>query len=191
MFCLVAMNSPAIQAVLLNTTLLIGVIIVYISSICALIVCRLDTKVPVNYILLAIFTYCCSWIVAVTCIRYDQIVVFEAASLTASIVIALTFYAITTKNDFTICGPIMFILGMLFMVGSMLALVFGPNMRLLWCIIGVFLFSFYLIIDTQMIVGGSKRHYHLTEDHYILASLMLYLDIINIFLEILKILGNK
>jgi FtsH-binding integral membrane protein len=40
-------------------------------------------------------------------------------------------------------------------------------------------------------MGGKDRSYECDEDDYILAAVLLYLDIINLFLYILKLLGNK
>ena len=42
-----------------------------------------------------------------------------------------------------------------------------------------------------MIMGGDNKRYQFDEDSYILASVTLYLDIINIFLYILQILDEK
>jgi len=41
-----------------------------------------------------------------------------------------------------------------------------------------------------MIIGGKRRHV-LSKEDYILGAIMLYLDIINIFLFILEILGGN
>ena len=41
--------------------------------------------------------------------------------------------------------------------------------------------------DTQLMVGGSHK-YSLSPEEYVFASLNLYLDIVNLFIEILKIL---
>jgi FtsH-binding integral membrane protein len=51
------------------------------------------------------------------------------------------------------------------------------------------IYSIYLIIDTQLILGGRKSE--LTLDNYVLGAAMLYIDIIQLFLQILKILGSK
>jgi len=59
----------------------------------------------------------------------------------------------------------------------------------LYCCVGVLLFGLYLVIDTQMIVGG--KSVELTVDEYALAALLLYIDIIQIFMYILKMLSNK
>jgi FtsH-binding integral membrane protein len=46
-----------------------------------------------------------------------------------------------------------------------------------------------LIIDTQLILGGKNKE--LTLDNYVLGAILLYIDIIGIFLEILKIIGKQ
>jgi FtsH-binding integral membrane protein len=40
-------------------------------------------------------------------------------------------------------------------------------------------------------MGGKDRKYQCDEDDYILAAVMLYLDIINLFLYILELLARK
>ena len=184
------LNQKMLTA-LFNPTLVMVVLVTYIASICALACCGFDRKVPVNYVLLGIFTFDVSYIVGLTCLRYDPVIVTEAAFLTASVVIAITIYAITTKTDFTVCGPILFIIGILFLSMSLLGICFGFNNNLFMSTFGVFLFSFYLLFDTQMIIGGKNRKYKIGPDSYILASVALYLDIINLFLYILRLLGDR
>ena len=57
----------------------------------------MDKKVPINYIMLSVFTLCVSWIVATTTVRTDPKLVVEAAFLTTAVVIGITVYAVTTK----------------------------------------------------------------------------------------------
>ena len=172
------MTSPPIWGTVIGT---------YLFTICALILCRLEWLVPYNYILLAIFTFCVSWLVGVACMAArDPMVVLMAACLTAAMVIGLTVYAIRTKQDFTICGAGLYICSLVFMTASFFAVVMGgPTMSLGISIFGVILFSVYLIHDTQMIVGGKHRQYQFDKESYILAAVVLYLDIINLFLYIL------
>jgi len=65
----------------------------------------------------------------------------------------------------------------------------SPFIRNLYCGVGVLLFSIYLVIDTQMIMGG--KSIELRIDEYALAALLLYIDIIQIFLYILQLLSNN
>ena len=43
--------------------------------------------------------------------RTEPIIVLEAASMTAAMTFAITVYAMTTKTDFTLFGPILYICG--------------------------------------------------------------------------------
>ena len=47
------------------------------------------------------------------------------------------------------------------------------------------------VYDTQLIVGGSHRKIQFSEDDYVLASIILYLDVINLFLFILDLLPGR
>jgi FtsH-binding integral membrane protein len=62
----------------------------------------------------------------------------------------------------------------------------------LWLCLGVVIYSIYLIIDTMMIVGGkSMNGMQCNSDDYIIGAMMLYMDIVILFVYILRILGKK
>ncbi len=63
-------------------------------------------------------------------------------------------------------------------------------LSIVYASIGAFLFSCYIIFDTQLMMGGGHK-YALDPEEYIFAALNLYLDIINLFLFILQIIGNS
>lgn len=148
-------------------------------------------SVPTNYILLLVFTVLEAYGIAFTCARVDPLTVLAAASMTAAVVVGLTLYAVFTKTDFTMCGGAIAIIGCAFLVFSLFSFLFGSTMRLIYCVIGVIVFGFYLIFDTQYIVGGKNRKYSIDKDDYILGAMILYIDIINIFLFILDLMKEK
>ncbi|CAK0798661.1 unnamed protein product [Prorocentrum cordatum] len=51
-------------------------------------------------------------------------------------------------------------------------------------------FSAYIVFDTQMIVGGTHK-YQFSVDDYAMAAIMLYIDIIQLFVHLLRIFGNR
>jgi len=53
---------------------------------------------------------------------------------------------------------------------------------------GAILFSFFIIVDTQLLLGGKREV--LGPDDYVYAALQLYLDVINLFLRLLQLLGK-
>lgn len=158
---------------------------------CVLLCCmRVSRRVPINYILLLVFTLCEAYTVAFICTQYPADIVCLAAFMTAAVVISLSLYALYTKNDFTIFGGSLYILTAVLLMCS-LALILLPRnhfLTILYSALGVIIFGFYLIFDTQLVAGGGR--YELTEDDYIVGALILYLDIIMLFLHILKLLGN-
>lgn len=64
----------------------------------------------------------------------------------------------------------------------------GKIITLVYASIGALLFSIYLIYDTQLMMGGDHK-YSISPEEYIFAALNLYLDIVNIFMYILTIIG--
>ena len=97
-----------------------------------------------------------SWMVGSAVMQVQApVIVVEAASLTLAIVVAITIYAAKTKTDFTVCGPVIFIISLIFLVVSIFVLIFGPRLNFVLTAIGAFFSSFYLIYDTQLILSGT------------------------------------
>jgi hypothetical protein len=68
-----------------------------------------------------------------------------------------------------------------------------PLRSLVVSLLGAALFAAFLIYDIQLIMapGGSRAHaYRVSVDDHILAVITLYLDIVNLFLHILRALSE-
>jgi FtsH-binding integral membrane protein len=114
-------------------------------------------------------------------------VVFMAVAMTCFMTLALTVYACTTKTDFTVCNSLLFIAScVLLLFGICQIFIRSHTFQMIICCFGVFLYSIYLVYDTQLIIGTKENK--LDYDDYILGALMLYLDIINLFIYLLQIL---
>lgn len=112
-----------------------------------------------------------------------------AVSITAFVCFGLTIFAFQTKWDFTVLrGVLMVLLIVLIIFGFVAMFVHTKMITLIYASCGALLFSFYLIYDTQMMMGGNHK-YSISPEEYVFAALTLYLDIINIFLYILQIIG--
>jgi FtsH-binding integral membrane protein len=187
--CVVSMSSPTFSKFQVKNWWLSIVCAVVSIAIMLAICCfrEVGRNVPTNYILLFLFTGCEAYIVSYLCGITNPRLVFMAAAMTCGITMALTLYACTTKTDFTICGSLLFVLGCILLLFSIFAL-FTHNkiFHIILSCFGVLLFSFYLIYDTQLLLGSKENSLEI--DEYIFAAIMLYLDIINLFIYILKIL---
>ncbi|KAL4461429.1 hypothetical protein ABPG72_015550 [Tetrahymena utriculariae] len=171
-----------------NFGLMIAALVVNIICLLVLICSRDQArKVPNNYILLGVFTLCESYLVSFICGMTNPKIVFLAALFTMAIFLSLTLYACTTKSDFTTMGGTLYVIGMgLFVFGIFLIFTNNNVMHLIYATACAVLFGFYILYDTQLIIGNKSYKYSI--DDYIIASLELYMDIIGLFLQLLEIL---
>ena len=197
-------ENPYLLWVSLATPLLITLIMVAIDM------CRWQW--PMNFILLIIFTLCEGWALGEVCSYYEvtgnkinefQIhstfifcfktkIVLMAAGICAMICLLLIFFAFQPVWDFTACGSILLVFFSIFALFCVSAQFYEDHIsqnQIACSCLGALLFSLFLIYDTQMILGGKQWNAVSPED-YIFASLTLYVDIIQLFLEILAACGG-
>jgi len=147
---------------------------------------------PVNFMLLFVFTIAESIMLGMVSMLYTTESVIIAAGITAMVVFFLTIFAFQTKIDFTMCRGVMGCILFVFIIVGLIML-FIPQPRYYDTIyggIGALIFSVYIVIDTQMMMGGNHK-FSISPEEYIFAAVVLYLDILNLFLYILKIMGQK
>jgi hypothetical protein len=137
--------------------------------------------------------------VAVVTTFYSLNSVLYSVLITIFVVFALTLFACQTKYDFTgLGGYLIGFLAVLIVFGFLTTFMcVGANsntcnvLNLVYAAIGALIFSFYIVYDTQRIIGGTHSEYQFEETEYIFAAIALYLDVINLFLSIMKIFGNN
>ena len=142
---------------------------------------------PTNLLFLTGFTALEAYSISVIVSFYQSRVVLEALILTLGIFVALTLFACQTKYDFTSWMPYLFGgLWALILFGFMAAFFpYNSTVELAYGGIAALIFSGYILVDTQLVM----RHYHVEEE--IAAAISLYLDVINLFLAILRILNSQ
>ena len=114
-----------------------------------------------------------------------------AVGICAVLCFALTLFAFQTKIDFTAIGGILFVAVIILFIFGIIMIFFREVkfLRVAYACFGAFLFSIYLIYDTQLMVGGDHK-YSISPEEYVFASLNIYVDIINMFLFILQLIGE-
>ena len=146
-------------------------------------------RFPYNYIILCVFTLCNSYMVGFITCQYNTRIVAIAAGSTMFITTSLTAFACQTRYDFTAMGAaFLSLLVVLLFIGSMS--MFFDVLTSIYAGMSAFVFSLYIIYDTQLIVGGKHQKYQYGVDDYVFATLSIYLDIINVFLAFLQLFNN-
>ena len=159
LICSFAVTSKGFQAFMIgNIWLLFLVVILSFAILIPLACCKsVARQVPINYYLLAGFTFCEGYLVGFICIEYEPMTVLQAAIMTTALVFTLTAYAFTTKTDFTVYTGIMLcFLVCLLLFGIFLMFFHSELLRTIYLALGVLCFGIYLIIDTQMAAGLSS-----------------------------------
>ena len=105
-----------------------------------------------------------------------------AAGGTGIIFLSLSTLATVTKKDYSFMGKFLFI-GLIMLIVASLANMFFqiPALALTISAIAVMIFSAFILFDVSRIVHGG-------ETNYVMATLSLYLDIYNLFINLLQLL---
>lgn len=159
----------------------------------------LSKKQPINYALLGLFTLSESYLVSMICTIYDEKSVLMCGLLTLAVTAGLTLHALTTKRDYSsflgtseyYSAGLTGLVSVLLVVGLANIFFRFQAIQNILAIAFAGIYMVYILVDTQMIMGGRGRKYNLTFDDYIMGAMILYMDIIGLFLKLLELLGEK
>lgn len=191
--CLFIFNHSVRGFVQNNWGMYVSAYVVFLVLYFVLICCEgVRRSYPANVIMLSIFTLSLSYLVGVISSFHETNIVLIMMGVTTLVCASVMIFACQTKYDFTTWGGVLFCAALVIFFLS----IFTP----LWLalsttagkiVIGGLLalvFVAFLAYDVQLVMGGKK--YELSPEEYIFASLILYMDIIRIFLLLLAIFGR-
>jgi FtsH-binding integral membrane protein len=165
----------------------------FISFFCALAPLILATRkkadFPMNIGLVLLFSFVMGVTISPTIYvfgRQSPGLIAQAAVLTIGAFGILTLYAFVSRRDFSAWGSFL-IVGLFVLIGTMfLNLVFRNAVVDLWLAsVAVLLFSGLLVFDTWRL-----RNFY-GPDEYVGAAVQIYLDLLNMFMAILRVLGGR
>lgn len=115
--------------------------------------------------------------------------ILTSLGATGVIFLALSAYVLTTKKDFSYLAGFLFVALLGAFLLSLAGMLFHlPILQLGMSFAFVVIFSGYILYNTSQILLGGQTN-------YIMATISLYLDILNLFLSLLQILaafsGNR
>ncbi len=165
----------------------------FIAFFCSLapllIATRKKAEFPMNIGLVLLFNFVMGVIVSPALSFYGRQqpgLIGQAAVLTVGAFGILTLYAFVSRRDFSAWGSFL-IVGLWVLIGTMFLNFFFQNATIdLWLAsVTVLLFSGLLVFDTWRL-----RNFY-GPDEYVGASVNIYLDLLNMFMAILRITGNR
>jgi FtsH-binding integral membrane protein len=165
----------------------------FISFLCVLAPLLLATRTkamfPANIGLVLLFTFAMGVLISPALFFYGRTqpgLISQAAGLTVGAFGILTIYAFVSRRDFSAWRSF-FVVGLWTLIGTMFVNFFFHNQTAdLWIASAtVLVFSGLLVADTWRLrnVFGP--------DDYVVAAVQIYLDLLNMFMAILRILGGR
>jgi FtsH-binding integral membrane protein len=150
---------------------------------------RKKTDFPFNIGLVLLFNFVVGVIISPVLFIYGRQqpgLIGQAAVLTIGAFGILTLYAFVSRRDFSAWGSFLMV-GLWVLIGTMLLNLFFQNAAVdLWLAsVTVLLFSGLLVFDTWRL-----RNFY-GPDEYVGAAVQIYLDLLNMFMAILRVMGNR
>lgn len=146
---------------------------------------------PRNLLLVLLFTFIEGLFIApflTLAERQSPGIVGQAGMLTLSTFGVLSLYALVSKRDFSAWGSFFFVGLWVLIATSLLNIFFPTALGTLWIAAGtVLVFSGLLVFDTWRIVRSGQYG----PDDYVPAAVNIYLDLLNLFLAIVSLLGGR
>lgn len=145
-------------------------------------------RFPLNIAMVLLFSFAMGALIGPSIVLYSRggtQLVTQAATITLGAFGILTLYAFVSRRDFSAWGSF-FVVGLWVLIAtSVLNIFFGNATSDLWLAGGtVLVFSGLLVFDTWRL-----RNVYGPED-YVTAALQIYLDLLNMFLAVLRLLGG-
>jgi FtsH-binding integral membrane protein len=165
----------------------------FITFFCALLplymAMRYHRTFPQNIGFTFLFTFIEGIWISPLLVLYERLqpgVLGQAGLLTLTTFAVLSLYAVVSRRDFSAWGGF-FTIGLWVLIAtSLLNMFFRNTTASLWLAAGtIFVFGGLLVFDTWRIVRSGVYG----EDDYVPAAVQIYLDLLNIFLALLQLLG--
>ncbi|MDQ6689506.1 MAG: Bax inhibitor-1/YccA family protein [Gemmatimonadota bacterium] len=165
----------------------------FIAFFCALapllVATRMKTQFPMNIGLVLLFNLVMGVMISPALFFYGRQqpgLIGQAAVLTLGAFGILTLYAFVSRRDFSAWGSFLIVGLWVLILTSVLNAFLGNATADLWLAsVAVLLFSGLLVFDTWRL-----RNFY-GPDEYVGAAVQIYLDLLNMFMAILRIAGNR
>ncbi|KRZ07881.1 Protein lifeguard 2 [Trichinella zimbabwensis] len=150
-------------------------------------------RFPINFVLLGILTVSLAIMAGTIASLVKSEAVMIAAAVTCLTCLLVSVLAAYVKFDLTELLFPMFVIGIGLCVYGIVLMIFHVSYGIsaaahaLYSALIIIFFLMYLAIDIQLIMGNKK--YNLSPEEYILAAMLLYVDIIQIFINLLSLLN--
>ena len=143
---------------------------------------------PANYIVLTIFTISESFFLLLMCSGFTQSLILTLMGMLCMLSFGITIFSLFNKISFNYCGVYWF--SFLFIAVYYVICGFGfKDWKITSICLGcVVLFALYFVFDSVYIINNLRLFY--SPDDFIYVAASLYLDLLKVFYDMFKFIGN-
>ncbi len=106
-------------------------------------------------------------------------------AMTGCVTFVIAVYAMTTKQDFSRCTGLMYSYACSFILYGLMTAIWGFNLGSFFALLLLILSALYMIMNIQTMSSGKRDD--INKDDYVLGAIVIYMDILTIFLGILRL----
>jgi len=154
----------------------------------------LQEERPANFFLLSAFTIAESYLVGMVSLMYTTSSVLLVLGQTALATLALSIYAFqpNPKFDMNQLGSMLYsALTCLMGLGLVSLFLNFDGLDMIYSALCAIMFSGFIVFDTKRLVSGEHPEFQLQRSQYIMGSMALYMDIVGLFLHLLRLFGEE
>jgi FtsH-binding integral membrane protein len=193
----VAANPQLLQMVFAGKFTFWGIIIAQFALVIILSACIMKMSVAVATVCFTAYAALTGVTLSIIFLAYTASSIASVFFITAGTFAGMSLYAVTTKRDLTGIGSYLF-MGLIGLIIASVVNFFLKNtiFDFLISLAGVAIFIGLTVYDTQIIKRWNQETDAASDDTLfvrlsILGALHLYLDFINLFLRLLRLLGRR
>ncbi|KAM6990072.1 protein lifeguard 1 isoform 1-T2 [Tautogolabrus adspersus] len=183
--CVFTFSTVVKEAVQHNLWIYLTSFFIFLAVVIVLFCCKnFSRRHPWNIVGLVVVTVSFSYMVGTVASFHDTSAVVVTMAATIAISLAILAFSVQTRFDFTICYGILLVLAVDMLVFLFFLTFYISHVAdVAYGCLGALVFSLFLMIDIQLLMG--KKSYGLDPEEYVSAALIIYLDIVLIFLYLL------
>ncbi|XP_076003806.1 protein lifeguard 1-like [Genypterus blacodes] len=183
--CVFTFSNVVKEAVQQNLWAYLSSYIIFLVVVSAFSCCKsFRRRHPWNIVALVVVNLSLSYMVGTIASFHNTTSVVIATGVTIAISVAIIIFSLQTRFDMTIWSGVLLILVVdLMMFGIFSTFYFSSIIELLCGCLGALLCSLILMIDVQLLTG--RMSHRVDPEDYVSGALIVYLDIVLIFLYLL------
>ena len=191
----VASSEQMIRAIFGNPILFFGLIILQLALVIGLVFLVKKISASLATFMFIFYSFITGLTLSVIFLIYTLASITQVFFITAGMFAAMSVYGFTTKKDLTGLGQ-MLIMALIGLIIASIVNIFWQNSMFdfILSVIGVLIFTGLTAYDTQKIKKNNIIGNDGTDEdrkEAIMGALTLYLDFINLFLHLLRLLGKR